>query len=369
MLHLVILLVYLAALTVAEDAHVKISTLQHPFRGSKASLPYCYEDESKRLQGVRGEFVSLPYRIARYWNLSCPLEISKQSCSRHNYNNTHAEFAARLHFIPLECELLPYESLLPYFALKMNLNIVFVGNSLMRQVLTGMVCELHSMGLVERMEIQWHDCSAGHPYPCHGTRNCITCGEHSGTDDFIIHLVGGTYLWFIDAQAVARDEKLGQYNERIDLIVVQRHHMEMINLGIVEEYRSKNLLNIPKLIYMPSYTGHFPTGGTLFYERHGGGMYNETNLEILKQKYGSLECLRTIDNLGEDLGNIEMNYITPYIKLMKIEGFLWLQGMNSLGEAKVGLAVGKYGDCQHYCEPGPADEFGRALIQQILAIM
>jgi hypothetical protein len=65
----------------------------------------------------------------------------------------------------------------------MKQRIVFIGHSFTRQVVQGIVCTAHAMGLLTHYHLDWFKCSENHHYPCHGAINCITCGEHSGYHD------------------------------------------------------------------------------------------------------------------------------------------------------------------------------------------
>ena len=50
-------------------------------------------------------------------------------------------------------------------------------------------------------------------------------------------------------------------------------------------------------------------------------------------------------------------------------GFASISGINALGEYKVGNVVGKFGDCQHFCQPGPPDEYARVFLQLFIMIL
>jgi hypothetical protein len=310
---------------------------------------------------LNGSFENIGYRVARYWNLTCPIELSKHSCAHQGMNASHADYAANLHFVPLDCELLTREEMLPYLALHQNLSIVFVGNSLMRQILTSLICEMHAMGLTSSIQVEWRSCASKHRWPCHGTFHCIQCGEHSGTESYSAHFHGGGSFRFVAIENV--ETLLVVDNSHTDLIAGQRFNDGVDKVGMENFYgfRKQYSLPVPKYISFLPYGAHFVDGGALF----GGdpsGVYNETFLVALYETGGTVPCLPSAgaDQTWYDAGHALYKQWPP-------EGFLWLQGTNALGEAKVGNTIGRFGDCQHFCQPGPTDEMARGLLQFILA--
>ena len=190
----------------------------------------CYASDAARLEAIDGRFEERSFRSARYWNLSCPLELSKQSCSHFGVNISHAEFAAKLQFIPSACLLLSREQLVPFFGSNMNLRIIFIGNSIIRQVMTGIVCDMHAMGLVVDMNVEWASCEKKQYYPCHGSLKCIECGPHSGWHHAKIFIAGGGSMDFVDGLEVI--QKIGQDKSKIDIIVAQKF-VTQTNLNVV----------------------------------------------------------------------------------------------------------------------------------------
>ena len=50
--------------------------IEWPFGKAKSTdKPYCYDDEKQRFETIRGSFDLMPYKTARYGNLSCPMEV------------------------------------------------------------------------------------------------------------------------------------------------------------------------------------------------------------------------------------------------------------------------------------------------------
>lgn len=318
----------------------------------------CYSNNSHHMVELDGHWEISHQRVSKYWNLSCPLEVSKQACSHFGTNLTHAEYAARLHFIPNTCNLLTLEDLIPAFS-ALNKTIYFIGNSLIRQVMLGMVCNAHQMGYLDHIEVKWLSCEQSHHYPCHGATNCVECGPHSGFnhDHSKAFFKGGTFFDSVESYST-EESFFANYTGNIDVIVVQRWHAETRGLNKFATFRKERNLPLPKLIWWNGFNAHFPSGGSLL-----NGQFNEKELERMKKEEKVIECLNTVNpvqstpSFAERLGDH-----------FPITAFLGIQGINDFGEAKVGNVVGKFGDCQHFCSPGPADMLSIALMQLILSL-
>eukprot|EP00588_Corethron_pennatum_P031624 CAMPEP_0194345768 /NCGR_PEP_ID=MMETSP0171-20130528/105042_1 /TAXON_ID=218684 /ORGANISM="Corethron pennatum, Strain L29A3" /LENGTH=189 /DNA_ID=CAMNT_0039112793 /DNA_START=668 /DNA_END=1239 /DNA_ORIENTATION=+ len=100
----------------------------------------------------------------------------------------------------------------------------------------------------------------------------------------------------------------------------------------------------PTIIRMVTFTPHFKTKT---------GDYDTKELEALKN---NKTAPRVVAERNDSNQQVEFRTLPPYDRSV-----LWLDGTNSLGKAKVGGSVGAYGDCQHFCMPGPTDEIARAL--------
>jgi hypothetical protein len=112
--------------------------------------------------------------------------------------------------------------------------------------------------------------------------------------------------------------------------------------------------NTPKIILLPRWLSQFPLSG---------GEYDPKKLEILRRSGTSLSCSADGSKLAEN------RIIADLLSLNEsVDGIIWLDGLNNLGNAKVGEGSGPYGDCLHFCMPGPADEVARALYWLILGI-
>ncbi len=170
-----------------------------------------------------------------------------------------SDYASRLKFNPHHCNLLTLDEMVPYLGLEMKQRIVFIGHSFTRQVVQGIVCTAHAMGLLTHYHLDWFKCSENHHYPCHGTVNCITCGEHSGYHDestiicysliySLIHsynllgsikflLKGGALIEVFELRLTVEDFFVKDPGN-VDLIVVQRFSLYyfIIALSLIHSF-------------------------------------------------------------------------------------------------------------------------------------
>lgn len=323
--------------------------------------PLCYSQHEDRMKELPGYWYSAPIRSALYWNLSCPMEVSKQACSHFGSNTTHAEYAAHLQFEPKDCSLLSILDMLPFFA-ALNRTFVFIGNSLTREVLLGIACNAHSLGLIDRFQLQWQSCKQPHGYPCHGATNCITCGPHSGFEHTgaKVFFKSGTILEIVESYDTEIPHVFAKRNDSIDIVIAQRWHLEDRGLLAFALHRKKNNLPLPKLLWWNGFPAHFPTDGNLLIQ----GQFNETELERKKKSEGVIDCLSSVGSVV----NRPFDNNKELLSAWPTSAFFQVADVHTLGSAKVGNVVGKYGDCQHFCSPGPADMLAIPLLQLILAM-
>jgi hypothetical protein len=319
--------------------------------------PFCYSNPADHKEVLSGTWFNSTNRVAKYWNLSCPMEVSKQACSHFGPSHQeHAEYAARLQFLPSNCHLLSLDELIPYFA-AMKKTIIFVGNSLSRELILGMACNAYSMGLVTGFDLKWLPCDTNHNYPCHGALNCVECGPYSGFDHdgAKVFFKGGTVIEMVESYSTEHVE-FAERNTTVDVVVVQQWHLEETGLIKFANHLLAQKKPLPHLIWWPGFNAHFANGGGLLQ-----GKYNETELARLKSEQGIVGCLQTVGPPGyrndKDL-----------FKIWPPSGFFGVEGINNFGDAKVGNVVGKFGDCQHFCSPGPADMLAIPLMQMILSL-
>jgi hypothetical protein len=87
-------------------------------------------------------------------------------------------------------------------------------------------------------------------------------------------------------------------------------------------------------------------------------------LEQLKRENKNLDCKK---NGNSYRLNQELNLIEDIRS--DLDGILWLENLNHVGNTKVGGRSGKnFGDCLHFCMPGPPDDVARALQWMIIGI-
>ena len=236
--------------------------------------------------------------------------------------------------------------------------MVFICNSLGRQVLQGIVCHAHALNLTDQINLKWSACPNS-KYPCHGAVNCITCGEHSGyeTTGPEILFKGGTRIYVVEPYQ-SRKEDFFSSNETIDFLFVQKDSKKGEGVSFFYRHRKKHNLTLPKLIAFNGWNSHF-------FNKEGltQGVYNET---FLKQQrlivHNKSTCVDTLSPLQQ----LPINLASKLYNKWKPDAFFQLEGINSLGNAKIGHNVGAYGDCQHFCAPGPPDQLSYYLVQLFL---
>lgn len=325
------------------------------------NLKPCYSQPKDLHDTIKGQFVLREERQALYWNLSCPMEVSKQACSHFGPDHQeHAEYAANLKFEPTECTLHPLPQMLEALS-NLNVSIVFVANSLGRGVMNGFSCNAHALGMIERFDLEWQECKENNNYPCHGSVNCIECGEHSGykSTGAKVHFKGGTEILLVETYQA--ENILGKSNMTIDLLFVQKFHIEGRGVAAFYHHRKNSSLPLPALIAWNGYNSHFPTGGHLL----GGGKYSEEALKKLKEEVGGV--VPCVDKVGPVSTSWDKR--SPPYDEWTPDAFFNIEDINNHGRAKVGTVVGKLGDCQHFCSPGPADELSKYWVQMVLYLL
>lgn len=190
--------------------------------------------------------------------------------------------------------------------------------------------------------------------------NCIECGEHSGFEDTgaEIHFKGGTKILLIETYQT--ENVLGKFNGTVDILFLQHWHIEGRGALAFYHHRKNNSLPIPKLIAWNGFNAHFPDGGNLL-----NGRFDVHELKKLKEEAGEvIPCLEKVGQIPKAWASNQ----DPYLD-WKPDAFFQLDDINNQGNAKVGNVVGKFGDCQHFCSPGPADELSNYWLQLVLYLM
>jgi len=331
------------------------TVIKNPTAGPTSVLPFCYSTENSRLNPLSGQWVKDDTALPMYANLSCAAEWSKYSCIHHGATD-HAKAASSLKFRPTGCRLPTLHDTrnVAKDAALQGRTVAFLGDSLLRQVMISWICMLNKLGRIsdEDMHIDWPVCEKRGLWPCHGTLNCISCGPHSGANTISVTVSSGKNSSF----HMVYPANLTKLTERDILVTEAGVHSKHIGEAI-KELESKLQLGFenvpsekrPTIIRMVTFSPHF---------KSRTGDYDTEELEALKnnqtdKKGDSRGCKAERSDKNQEL---ELGSLPPYDRAV-----LWLDGTNSLGKAKVGGSVGAYGDCQHFCMPGPTDEIARAL--------
>eukprot|EP00588_Corethron_pennatum_P010895 CAMPEP_0194267530 /NCGR_PEP_ID=MMETSP0169-20130528/2015_1 /TAXON_ID=218684 /ORGANISM="Corethron pennatum, Strain L29A3" /LENGTH=429 /DNA_ID=CAMNT_0039008399 /DNA_START=72 /DNA_END=1361 /DNA_ORIENTATION=- len=332
------------------------AVIKNPTAGPTSVLPFCYSTKNSRINPLSGQWVKDDTALPMYSNLSCAAEWSKYSCFHHGATN-HAKAASSLKFRPTGCRLPTLHETrdVAKDAALQGRTVAFLGDSLLRQVMISWICMLNKLGRIsdEDMHIEWPKCSKKKVWPCHSTLNCITCGPHSGSDTISVLVSSGKNSSF----RMVYPANLEKLTERDILVTEAGVHSKTIE-NALKELEAKLQLGFenvpsnkrPTIIRMVTFTPHFKTRT---------GDYDTEELEALKNNkaaqgdFSSPGCRAESKDRNKQ---VEFSSLPPYDRSV-----LWLDGTNSLGKAKVGGSVGAYGDCQHFCMPGPTDEIARAL--------
>lgn len=312
----------------------------------------CYTSLTSRFAALSGRWRSIDSTKPRYWNLSCPFEWGKYSCV-HQGALEHATTSLRLQFEPAEGCAMLYPSIdAKVFPSCRQLH--FVGDSLIRQVFISMTCLLGSE--VVARSVQWPSCQQKKRRPCHQTKNCISCGEHSGFGPANVTLASGSKVLYGPGPR-PRLDSVGP----CDVIVVEA------GVHGKGEEPARDLLHnyVPQLLKRNASVIWLITPQPAFKSPLGTGVYDAKYLAAMTSKKSKLACkqwvpaTRSADEWRVLRGGADI--------LAQLLGVVELEGLNGLGHAKIGGGVGAFGDCQHYCMPGVPDVLARAVFTMLRA--
>jgi hypothetical protein len=260
-------------------------------------------------------------------------------------------------------------------------NIVFYGDSLIRQVLLSLGCLWHSRNIEYINALEWKQCprNARKKATCYHSyvKNCIPCGNHSESFEGTTLYLGQEKEHAALLRSVLVGHAATKTLTKTDVLVVEagvlgtpQAQVETLTAKLWEMFRERNFNRdkMPKIIHLVTFPPSFPTPG---------GGYDFRLLQEKLRLNQSLECVATT----QDPFYLETNLfktsappkgLTKNVTLMDfVSGTVWLQDTGSQGMNKVGSGRGLYGDCQHFCLPGPpdADDFARALETMLLQVM
>ncbi|CAB9504163.1 expressed unknown protein [Seminavis robusta] len=332
-----------------------------------------------------------------YRNLSCPFEWSKFSCF-HQGREAQAEAAHELVANAWKQQrkrtVRDYWKS-PYFLQRDDddsddsttgrSNLLLVGDSTMRQVFIALGCRFWQLDQIEEYHLDWKD-----HWPCNGTPNCITKGNHSGFETGRIRLKdGGPEIFFLPhsgalgGQHDIVDRWMQGWNSTQQQLSFQLNPKENETIYHLQSQRDVVVYNIglhlgpakrkdmygklnelgqslltstkspattssaPTWVYMTTITQHFQTVD---------GVYNSEPLKV-----SALSNSTTNNNCR---GSVPKN---PR-RLDELQVFHEGQNVNVLLDVR-DEAMGKYHvggiDCTHYCMAGPPDLMAMQLLDRL----
>ena len=347
---------------------------------SLQSLPTLPERPPDSLQLISSKNYSSEAESAMgsYWDLSCPMEWSKYSCSRHGDKEEKSGNAFDFAWTGdnLDSAVRAVEAVVN--GTLGNRRIVMVGDSLLRQVFISAGCLLSS--LTTQRRVDWKE-----SWPC-STLNCVTRGAHSGFDTAALQLKSGAEIHFYplagslhganeepDAavrmhreHAQLRQVQFGKYvspfggNSTLgpsDVIVFNSGiHASGIDSQCIETALAASIgvdfladPMAPRLVYVATPSQHFKSDDGTF-----GGSPD------------SSPCVTSLPKKTDPRQDTEKLLLVPGVS---VDAFLDNVDYENLGDLHIGLIrttlapkSKKQYDCSHFCQPGVPDVVASGLI-------
>ncbi|KAG5193151.1 hypothetical protein JKP88DRAFT_256370 [Tribonema minus] len=304
---------------------------------------------------------------APYWNLTCPWEWSKYSCA-HQEQAERARAALLYSRDILEgggCTLDPFDGE-AFIRLLGTRKLVFAGDSLSRQNFISTACLLHASPRVAVVEdrIKWYT-----DWPCHGTRNCIRGGAHSG-------FIGGCVRFALDGESDAGELTVcfnpAERGVPVDAIaarhaLVPRRDVLVANLGthmrkneqaphvrqVLDKWTAPaDAARLPLLIYRETAPQHFR--GT-----SPAGEYDAV------AAIGAA-CQATIDLDAYSLSTPERRGLAGRVPFVAANPWSAEAGALHVAAGVLGVAKNTQ-DCTHWCLPGVPDVWSAQLFNYLRA--
>ena len=338
-----------------------------------------------------------------YFNLTCPYEMSKYSCSYRQVTwkdanlvkestEYYLEYLGRIHEA--------YNELLDLSARREAegggppIRVFFTGDSLMRQVFIALSCGAHSHpagSLIESAEVPWKDDWFTEKLNKKLMKTIITSGRHGGFDAASISLKGGLEVHFVPHHGY-KDEETSEENlldrlaseiattrritfgdrtatpmgeSNVDVLVYNvgihgtldmhaamlRRFVDQISLPLLFLARPSEVGQAKtKTIYVTTPTQHYNTSD---------GQWQWRNMT---QPYSKRCLARVANNPRSDL---EMS-------ILKHGGLSRGGNVDRLveyGDLDLGSMHMRHTDCSHYCLPGVPDVVAARLLQNIVGVI
>lgn len=384
------------------------------------ALPLCFSTPATRHAVLNG---SWPYAHSSstapqpYYNLSCPFEWSKYSCV--HQGASHASLAARVRFRALDCALADSVDGAMLSRLLHKRRLVFIGDSLLRQVYISLGC-LAGAG-IRTHETEWAPCER--PWPCHETHACVQCGEHSGFLRSRMLLHNGGKVVFMDALSVlepspppvpasSSDERGGVDHRGIDVDDQDWSTLSMSDVVVMQAgihgqahttFRTATTIwravqsaalhsdddaasnrsarrrrghDLPTLIYVTTPQEHFASSAAAADDDSvgvGDGAYDPARLAAAQARAGGGSVLGCAPRVRPTRAEAEWQYLRQLrfasrSMLDALHGVVSLEGLEALGNLKIGSGAGAHGDCAHFCMPGVPDVLALAVYTMLLSL-
>jgi hypothetical protein len=292
-----------------------------------------------------------------YWNLSCPWEWSKYSCA-HQHQSDKAR--ASIQFVrdilngSASCSLDPFNGE-AFVRLLQGRTLVFFGDSLSRQHFISTACLLYSSKNVklEKDGIIWSS-----KWVCHGARNCISSGRHSGFLDGCVSFAVGDSACNVCFEEHKDASDIRQELEKIKMKhnLSSHHDIVLANLGV----HGSQIANVPWLISAAK------AGAPII-------IYRETSPQHFSSLSGEYTKSIGVNNCKPSIGSLQRLQAKENSELVGRMPFLAINSWSAqAGELKIGAGSGNVPDCQHWCMPGVPDVWSVQLfnyLQTYLALL
>jgi hypothetical protein len=233
--------------------------------------------------------------------------------------------------------------------------IIFSGDSFIRQVVIAFACLFEQHMMVEKSHMGWASCLK--KWPCHGAKNCVQCGPHSGSNSLEFSLKGASrHPQFLFVNENTHDgTSIGKLGSE-DVVFLEPGIFSSA-MGATEKawgHVASHVRSKTKVVWVHTWPAHFSATN---------GEYNVTELEHQQQKYKHKQLVAGGSNsswssasiavAGKLVGDVSsrcveqsnfdrkiveagsMNFNKKGGRGHLLDGVIWLNGIEKLGSAKV----------------------------------